>query len=195
MSLILSFILLLPSNVWDPSEDVRCKAIRAGSVNYWLSAKRNRPRLTSQRQKEVNRVRDAAWLPTVGVRSKFALDDDERLSLAQDERMQDFRTSSTERGGHEWSLELDLRWKLDKLYASPLELGLHRHHQALKEAAYRRRNQLFDTWSKWLVILSEHCQKPIESQFSIQAKLWGLEARLDDLSDGLFTTWLKEQSK
>lgn len=195
MSVILSFILVLPFNVWDPSEDVRCKAIQVGSVNQWLSATSDRIRLISQRRKEVARVRDAAWLPTVTVRSKFALDDDERLSLAQDERLQDFRTSSTERGGHEWSLELDLRWKLDKLYASPLELGVRRHHQDLTEASYRRRNQLFDVWSKWLVILGEHCQNPIKSRMSFQAKVWGLEARLDDLSDGLFTTWLKEQSK
>ena len=172
----------------------RVTSFAARRFEQWLSATSNRIRLIALRQKEVARVRDAAWLPTVTVSSKFALDDDERLSLAQDERLQDFRTSSTERGGKEWSLGLDLRWKLDKLYASPLELGVRRYHQALTEVSYRRRNQLFDAWSKWLVILSEHCQKPTASQMLLRAKLWGLEARLDDLSDGLFTTWLKEQS-
>ena len=191
MSLWMSVWILMSSASAHATPSLRCVLLQSENARLWLSEERTRP--WQRLPDAVQNVRDAAWLPTVRFSTDFSIDDDERLSWADNGQTSDYRTSAITRGGQEFGLELALKWELGQLKASALELGVRRHQRQLLSDHQQRLLELTKAWGAWMSSLVKLCKSSPPERPILYAEVVGLEARLDHFSAGRFSTWLKEQ--
>ena len=169
----------------------RCTLVGSEAPQQWLVQERNRT--VTGANSLVENVRDSAWLPTISLKTRLSVDDEERLTLAETSQSSDYRTSAISRGGRAFDIELGVNWKLGRRLASPLELGIRRYQRQLQLDKRKVSLELSKAMQDWLLGLVKFCTETSPKRLLLYAKLMGEEARLDHFSDGRFSIWLKEQ--
>ena len=166
----------------------RCACLDSSSLIRWVHSERTRgdqPRGIGGSSKRKN-----PWLPDIKLSAGVTIDDGDQYRVLDSDSVGGFRTSAVSEGGQRTNYEVSLKWFLSTHASSAQQLSWNRFVAQQTRQRVESTSRLIRVFSRCVSALERRCdRRPVPG---LDAALFELELELEQLSEGRFYLWLKE---